>query len=332
MTRTLPALRPLTLGLTRRQIGSFIFAGFVVYAALSLAAAARPYGALALLGAWAAVAFANRPLGVAATVGTSAFLQLCHIGIVYADQVDLGQAAFGRVLTGQSPYGVMYTNDIGGLNPFAYGPLALLTSLGGRPLEFVAHLGVLGLLAWQRAWITLGVMAAGPMVLGSTLGGNDGVPALLLGGALVVMQTRPRLGMAGLAIAAAVKPHIAAWFVPMIGFAGWTAGAWLIGASALLWSPLLVWGLGTYIESARMVYGAGEPTTGPTLGVNVPVIRLLALPVALAGILVRRWDRALLLGSAVYVMVMFFGSWAHWGYATAPVVAAGLAVESRRAE
>lgn len=327
MERTLPALNLLPI-IGRRRIGSLIFAGFTIYV-VSVLAWGRPIGLLALFGAWVAVAFANNRVGIIAIIGTSAFLQLAHFGVVYADQIDVSRAALDRILTGQSPYGVLYENAVGGVNGYPYGPLALVTSVGGWPLEFAASVGILGLLAWQRAWITLGIMAAGPMTLGSTIGANDWLPALVLGFGLVQLRERPRSGMILLALAAAIKPHAGAWFLPAIGYAGWSAGAWLIGTSAILWSPVLFWGIGSFLESARIMYGTGEPSKLPSLGLNVPIIRLLAAPVAVAGLLVRRWDHMLLVGAVVYMMVMFFGSWAHWGYAVAPVMAAGLALENR---
>ena len=325
MDRALP--RPLSF--TRWFVGVPIFALFVALSVLHLNLEGRPYGMLAFLGVAAALVTIRRPLVAAAfVIGTSAFLQVATFGTGHADQLDLAEAALERVLAGQSPYGVLLNNETGGVNPFAYGPLALVTGLGDRMLELVATTAVLGVLTWQRAWITLCLLAASPMVVQSMTGGNEGVPTLLLALGFVVLRTHPKHGMVLIALAGAVKPHVVTWFLPAIGFAGWSAGAWLIGVSALLWSPVLLWGVGSYIHSLRLVYDAPQMEGFESLGLDVPWVRYLSVPVMLAGLWVKRWNHALLVGAVAYTLVMFFGAWAHLGYLTLIVVTVGLALEA----
>lgn len=268
-------------------------------------------------------------LAAAAVIATSGFLQLGYIGIGHSDQVDLGRYAFERVFVeGESPYGVLYTNETGGLNPFAYGPLAMLTALGGVPLELLASLGLLGTIALTRSWLTLCVVSGfPPYIYQAPTGINDYSVSLLLLGGWLALRSRPHLGMVLLALAAAIKPYVAAWFLPAIGLAGWGAALWLVGVSALLWSPVLAWGIGSYVESLRLVVTASAPSGWPSNTISLPWVRWLAFPVAVAGLFVRRWDLAILLGSGAFVAIMFFGEWASLGYWVAVLPVTGITVE-----
>ncbi len=129
-----------------------------------------------------------------------------------------------------------------------------------------------------------------------------------------------------LAVAASVKPYALAWFIPAIGYGGWAVAAVLAAASAVLWSPLLLWGPATFGRSMTLV-GDLHPEQANAL--NLPVLRWLAVPLELAGAFVRRWDAMVLLGSAVFCVFLFLDRWASLGYWLAVLPAAGIAIESR---
>ena len=134
------------------------------------------------------------------------------------------------------------------------------------------------------------------------------------------------LGAALLALAAGIKPYAFAWFLPAMGYAGLAATAVLAGVALLVWSPLLVWGPNNWIQSLRL-HAAVHPNQENAL--NVPLLRVIAAPLAAAGLLVRRWDHMVLLGSIVFCAYLFLDRWASLGYWLAVIPVAGVALESR---
>lgn len=267
-------------------------------------------------------------MAAASIIATATFLQLGYIGIGYSDQIDLGRAGLERAVGGESPYGVLYRNATGGQNPLAYGPLAMLTALGGVPLELVASALLLGLIAWARTWLTLCVVAGfPPYIYHAATGLNDYSVSLILTGSLLALPYRPRLAMIGLAVAAAVKPYAAAWFFPAIGLSGLGAAAWLVGASAILWTPVLFWGVGSYVESLRLISLVTTPAGWASNSIPLPWVRGLGIPIALSGLLARQWHVTVLIGSTAFAAVMFFGEWASLGYWVALLPITGIAVE-----
>ena len=322
---------PLLRASWRWITGIAIFTAMAALSALHLAVYQdRPWALAAAFGPIVALAtFRRRPhVAAASLIAASILLQLSYIGIGYSDQIDLGRRALERAVEGASPYGVMYANSAGGTNPFAYGPLAMLTAMGGPPLELVASLGLLATIAATRSWLTLCVVAGfPPYIYQAATGVNDYTVSLVLTSGLLALHTRPRVGMLLIAAAAALKPYAAAWFLPAIGFAGWSAGAWLIAASVVFWSPVLFWGVGSYLESLRLVATATAPPGWATNSIPLPWIRLLGFPIALSGLLARRWHIAILIGSAAFTAVMFFGDWASLGYWVALLPITGIAVE-----
>ena len=127
-------------------------------------------------------------------------------------------------------------------------------------------------------------------------------------------------------MAAALKPYAAAWFLPAIGFGGWGVAAVLAGATAVLWSPLLWWGgPAAYLESVRLAAAVHHEQRD---ALNLPLLRWLAVPIAIAGLWVRRWEWAVLVGSAVFVIFLFLDFWASYSYWLAVLPISGLALES----
>ncbi len=319
----------------RWAIGIALFSAMASLPALHLALYQDRSWALAgIVGVAAGAAgVVRRRADVAAVsvIGTSMLLQLGYIGVGYSDQIDLGRYALDRATQGLSPYGVLYVNETGGQNPFAYGPLAMVTARLGVPLELFASLALLATIAITRSWLTLCVVAGfPPFVYQAATGINDYSVSLLLLGGWLAVRSRPRLGVVLIAVGAAIKPYVAAWFLPALGYAGWAAGAWLIGVSLLLWSPVAVWGIGNYIESLRLVVTASAPSGWPSNTISLPWVRVLALPLMVAGLFARRWEHAILLGSAAFVAIMFFGEWASLGYWVAVLPVTGVAIERTR--
>ncbi len=286
----------------------------------------RPWTLLSLLAIPAALWLRERPSAAAgALVVGSVVLRLAYVGIGFTDQIAVSQAGTARALSGLSPYGVGYAQAVPRGAPFPYGPLALIWWLPGPAIELVAATLLMVLLVGQRAWLTLGLFASAPFVVYlTTTGANDYSPGLLLAVGLLLMPQRPYLGAALLAVTAALKPYAFAWLPALIGYAGWRAGAVMIGLSAVLWSPLAVWGVGGIfrsLELSRAVHPAQENA------LNMPVLRYLAAPIAACGLVARRWEVAVLVGSAAFVVFLFLDRWASLGYWLAVGPITGIAIE-----
>jgi hypothetical protein len=248
-----------------------------------------------------------------------------HVG--FADQIAITQAAYARVLAGGKPYGFFYPEPAPGA-PLVYGPLAIFWHAPGPDVELLASVGILLLLWRERAWLTLSVFGALELVVRlTTVGINDYSPGLLLLIAAILMRERPIFGAVALAAAAAIKPYAFAWFPAALGYGGLQAGAALVIASAVLWSPLLLlWGgPASYVRSLHLAEGM-HPLAENAL--NLPALRVpLAALFAALGLFVRTWEGFVIGGSAVYVIVLFLADWASLGYWVALVPVLGLTLE-----
>jgi hypothetical protein len=260
-------------------------------------------------------------------IGASLILRMGFVDRCCTDQIIVSQSAWERVLSGAGPYGVGYASTIPPGAPFPYGPLAVIWWVPGPVVEFAAALGIMAILAWQRAFVTLALFAVWEASIKiQWIGVNDYSPGLLILVAMLVLRSRPLVGAVVLAGAAALKPYAFAWFLPAIGFGGWGVAAVLAGATAVLWSPLLWWGgPAAYLESVRL---AGTVHREQRDALNLPVLRWLALPIAVAGLWVRRWEWAVLVGSAVFVIFLFLDFWASYSYWLAVLPVSGVALES----
>lgn len=323
-------LRP--FGFTRLDVAIVLYAAAASLLAWGLATVhARPLALAAVAPALVALAFRARPVAAALSIAVSATaLRIAYVGIGYSTQVDHARAAAARAFDGLSPYGVLLPSATAPPEPYVYGPLGLLWWQPGVAIELIAAIAVTALLIGTGSWLTLAVYSGLPFsVYLTTTGVNDYSPGLLIAAALLIMRTRPALGAGLLGFAAAVKPYAAAWFLPAIGYGGWTVAVVLAGATAFLWSPLLLWGPGSYVRSVQLS-DTVHPVSANTL--NLPLLRWIALPLALLGLWVRRWDHAVLLGALVFVTYLFFDRWASLGYWLAVIPAAGMAIESRWAQ
>ena len=316
----------------RPVVGLLIFTVLAAWMAFSVAVT-RPWALLSLLSLPIAAFVVRRPAFLAGLVMCdSLILMLALNGEGTADQLMLGRAALESVLAGENPYRVY---DLGThSNPFAYGPLAMLTAIVGEPLELMSAVAILGVLALSGAWITFGVVAALPIFVTYVLAGiNDYTPTLLLMIALVVMRSQPMRGLLVMAVAVALKPYALAWVIPAVGFAGIMAGVWFLIASLVMWAPvLLVWGPASYVAAVRSVEASRVLAAGTqpdAVALNIPWLRSLIVPFSLAGFWLRDWRSALLLGAAGFVAFMLFSPWTHWGYWIVVIPVVGLALEAR---
>lgn len=280
----------------------------------------------ALLAVPAALLLRGRPrLAALALVAGGVLLRLSVAGVWQADPVAVTVAAGQAALNGYDPYGHGYAAAVPPGAPFPYGPLALIWNLPGQIVESAASVATMVLFVLTGSWVTLGLYAADSFAVHSaTQGVNDLSPGLLIAVGLLALRKRPVLGGLVLAAAAAIKPYAFAWFPAAVGYAGLPALLGLAGGSLVLWSPLVDWGLTSYLKSVAMARAVHAFPNA----LNIPELRVLGIPIAIAGLWVRRWDVMVALGTVVFVVVLFFDHWASKGYWLAVLPIVGIAAES----
>jgi hypothetical protein len=256
-------------------------------------------------------------------------LRVGYIDACCTDQIAVSNAAWERVSHGLGgPYGVGYAETDPPGSPFPYGPLGLLWWLPGSIVEFAAAVGIMVVLAWQRALVTLAAVAVlQPWAWVTFAGLNDYSPGLLILLGIIAIRTRPMLGAATLAVAAALKPYAFAWFLPAVGYAGLRGAAVMAITTAILWSPLFIWwgGVPPFLETIRLAARAHPEVNA----LNLPAARWVAVPLAVLGLFARRWDDMVILGSAAFIVFLFLDRWASGGYWIAVIPILGLALERR---
>ena len=296
---------PAPLSLPRPALALLVFGTLASLSAVHLALyQGKPWALLALVAVPLGAAFTQRePRIVAgAMIVGSALLMLGYLGTGYADQTDLGRAAFAALLRGESPWQVHRLSEVHS-NPFAYGPLAMLTAQVGPRLELLSALGLLGVLALSRCWLTLGFLAAFPPFVNLALTGiNDYTPALLIVSGLLLGGWR---GGVLLGLAGAVKPYAAAWFLVL---------PWSF-ASVLLWLPFVSY-WADFLSMLRTTSGMVGFTPLRFFGGLALVEPFL------------RWRSAVLLGAGVFAAVMMFGEYWSLGYLVVLVPVVGVSLEA----
>jgi hypothetical protein len=280
----------------------------------------------ALLAVPAALLLRSRPrLAALALVAGGVLLRLSLAGVWEADPVAVTVAAGQAALNGYDPYGHGYAAAVPPGAPFPYGPLALVWGLPGQIVESAASVATMLLFVLTGSWITLGLYAADSFAVHSaTQGVNDLSPGLLIAVGLLALRKRPVLGGLVLAMAAAIKPYAFAWFPAAVGYAGLPALLGLAGGSLVLWSPLVDWGVTSYLKSVAMARAVHAFPNA----LNLPELRVLGIPIAIAGLWVRRWDVMVALGTVVFTVVLFFDHWASKGYWLAVLPIVGIAAEA----
>jgi len=241
------------------------------------------------------------------------------------DQMAVSRAALGIISSGGNPWGFGYPESVPPGAPFPYGPLAALTSLLGVPGEVAAFAGILIILAWQRSLLTLAFLAAWVswIELG-VCGINDQLPALLLLGGLLLLERQQRSGAVLVALSVGIKPYAFAWVPPLMGFGGLATSLVLLGVTVLCWLPALWWGPSSYLTSIEMARGVHAR---PENTLNMPALRILALPVAVAALFVRSWSTAVLTGALIFMIVLFLDYWASFGYWLVVLPPVGIVLE-----
>ena len=278
---------------------------------------------------------------------------------VGSDVLDVTAAAIDRVVAGLNPYGVGYEESRPPGAPYPYGPLALLWYMPVAHLPRLAELLsaslVASVLALQGRFLGLAIYAATPAFVHTSVdGSNDTTLGLLIALAFLLASYRPALAAGVLAAAVAFKLSALAWVPAFLVWGGWRVAAAFGAASVLFWSPvLLVWGPAAFIQSttrANAIHrdvvwslGAvlrewlGDATVraldtirfafgGLTALVTLPFVRSgdRAGAPARAGRPDRAeaLDRVIVVGTLVYLVTLFGGTWATFAYfaAIAPVL------------
>ena len=289
----------------------------------------HPEGWLALVAVPAGLLVIDRPRwGAVLMCLGGAWLRLTYAGFPEtSDQLIVGNAALELVLAGGNPYGEGFAASMPPGSPFVYGPLALLTAPLRVPGEVLAALGTMLLLGWTRSFITLAIYAAYYVIVQfSATGINDLIPAFLLLAGLLALERHRVAGGVLLAVSVAVKPYGLAWFPAAVGYGGVVTAVALIASSAVLWSPLLAWGVGSFARSAELAARIHDalPTEN---ALDVPALRVVAIPLAVASLLVRRWSLVVVSGAAIFSTVLFLDHWASFGYVLVVLPLLGIVAE-----
>lgn len=266
---------------------------------------------------------------------------------VGSDVLDVTTAAIDRVLDGLNPYGVGYEQSRPPGSPFPYGPLAILWYVPVAQLPRLAELlsasVVASILALQGRFLGLAIYAATPALVHTSVdGSNDTTLGLLIALTFAVASFRPVLAGAILAGAVAFKLSAAAWVPAFLVWGGWRVGASFGLASVVLWSPVLfLWGPASFIDSTSranaihrdMVWSLGAVLVGwigDAAARTLDSIRfalggltaLVTLPFVRRGDRANSLDRVIVVGTIVYLVTLFGGTWATFAYfaAIAPVL------------
>jgi hypothetical protein len=322
------ARRALRAGEPAGRRGLWAVSLYALLAAIScIFVADHPEAWLSLLVVPLAILVRDRPaLFALAFVIGGTLLRVVYLALERTNgNVAVVEAAAAVALGGGNPYGRAYEESIPPGEPYPYGPLGIALGPFGMAAELVAAVATMLLLGWTRSWITLSVYASFVAVVRlSTAGTNDVSAGLLIAAGLLVLRRHRVLGGLLLAAAAGTKQYAFAWFPGAIGFAGMEAAAALAVGTLAAWSPALLWGPSSVLRSMQL---AAELDRPPQNTIQVPVLRLLAAPIAVAALFLRQWRWAVLSGAAIFVLVLFFDTWASLGYllAVAPIV--GVALE-----
>ncbi|MFN8620885.1 MAG: hypothetical protein U0869_09100 [Chloroflexota bacterium] len=333
-----------------------LFSLFLLDAANAEATRGYPAAFLALLAIPAGALLLRRPvwLGVVMAIAGT-YLRVLYLSYPETcDQLAVSRAALTLVAHGTSPWGFGYAESVPPGAPFPYGPLGALASVLGVPGEVLAMGAILLLLAWSRALITGAFLAAWVSWIELGICGiNDQLPALLLLGGLLLLERRRLAGAVLVGVSVGIKPYAFAWVPPLIGFGGPMVTVVLLGVTALCWAPMLLlrpngWEgsaavepvlevtpqasggpepvtvIRSYLESVEMARGI-HPRPENTL--DMPALRVLAVPIAIAALWVRSWSTAVLTGALIFLVVLFLDRWASFGYWLVVLPPVGIVLE-----
>jgi len=291
----------------------------------------RPLALSALAAAPLALLARGRPIvsaGLLVAGGT--ILRLSFVGLFSSDPIEVSQSAAYVAFSGGDPYAARYLDGI----PYPYGPVGLVSYLGGIPVELIATIGISAVLAAHQAWISLALFNAWPQFLYMpVIGNNDFSVGFITLLALVLLRSRPLVGMSLLALAIGIKPYAAAWAIPAGLFGGLLPS--LVGLAVLIlcWTPVLfLWGLPSFFRAtteAEQVRASLAQVPSWSFA-DLPFVRWLAVPLAFAAAFMRSWRAMVLIGAAVFIVFLGFAPRAPQPYLAFLLPIVGLAVESLR--
>ncbi len=257
-----------------------------------------------------------------------------------SDVLAVTRAAIDQLLAGGNPYAQGYPQSSPPGATFPYGPLALAWYLpfrdDPRRVELAASLVILGLLAVRGRPLGLAIYAALPaLVITASDGSNDTSAGLLLLLALLLAERAPRVGGAGIALAAAFKPYALAWLLPLVGFGGVGVLLPFAAVSLVVWgAAALAWGADHIVSSMRSADSVhDQPLFSLASGVDVhdPALRnafnlgryACGLLLAVSSLWLVRSARAfVLMGAAIFLATLYLGWWSTFAYlaAVAPIL------------
>jgi hypothetical protein len=320
-----------------------VWLALVVGMALVITTGSRPGGEtlVAMLAIGVVLAIAVRwsvaPLAIAVLLVVGIGLRASIVIHTGSDVLDVVATAIRHVELGLNPYGIGYFESRPPGAPYAYGPLPLLWYApvlnGGWQIELLMASLVLTLLAMRGKLLGLAIYAMAPTLIATSGdGSNDTSAGVLLLAALVVARQRPLIGAVLLAVAMAFKPYIAAWAPAFLLWSGWWGAALFIGASVVLWSPVLfAWGIPSFLASLELAdkihnstyWSFGELWESvfhhPAPRDQLNAARLVMG--ALTALLTLRWARSLdgviLAGTLVYLVTLYLGYWSTYAYLAA---------------
>jgi hypothetical protein len=259
-----------------------------------------------------------------------------------SDVLDVTEAAIRQAIAGFNPYGHGYEASRPPGAPFPYGPVNLLWYLPGvgdpREIELYISCLILAMFAVRGRPIGLAAYAMAPtVILTAADGSNDTSAGFLLLVALVVAAKRPAIGGILLAIAVGFKPYALAWAPALFAYGGLPAFLGFGLASAAIWVPAFwIWGADNYLISLHgadlahratywsvgVIYEALTQHFAPHTALDQFRLGVAAV-VTVAGLFVAKSiDRVIVVGTIVFVVMMFGGFWGSYAYlgAIAPVI------------
>jgi hypothetical protein len=304
---------------------------------LRLVAMAAMVGVLALATRWRVA-----PLAIAVILVTGIGLRIVFQSHTGSDVLLVVEAGIRQVASGGNPYGIGYAVSRPPGAPFAYGPLALLwywpVQNDAWILELVMACLVLTVLAVRGKVVGLAIYAVAPTLISTAADGtNDTSVGVVLLATFAIAGRRPVLGAILLAMTVALKPYTAAWVPAFLLWGGWATAAAFIVATVVLWSPVIfIWGIPSFLASldlANKIHGNPGWSFGQLYETlthrSAPrdLLNNLRLVLgAVTAVVTLRWARSLdgvlFAGTLVYLVTLFMGFWATFGYfaAIAPVL------------
>jgi hypothetical protein len=99
----------------------------------------------------------------------------------------------------------------------------------------------------------------------------------------------------------------------------------LIVTAGLAWLPVLVWGPFSYLDSVKGAWIVQHRQDQNTI--DMPILRVLAVPLAALSLLVRSWEGMVLMGAAIFVLMMTTDYWMSYGYWMVVLPPVGIVLE-----